>query len=125
MAAAKVRGCQVSECVYNVDGLCHAVAITVGDENCPKCETFNSFYNVGRGKDTGRIAEVGACKASSCIFNVGRKCQSEGIKVDCIDTGPQCLTFQPRCIAGILTEAFHTRRPAVDAESALPEMFVG
>lgn len=123
--AAKVLKCAMDECAYNVEGMCHAVAMNVGNGYCPRCETFNSASGSGRGEDTGRSAEVGACKVSSCLYNVGMDCQADGIVIDGLGSEPQCMTFQPRCIANILAFELYSANITVGEESGSPEIYIG
>ena len=35
-----IQTCEMTDCAYNKHKQCHAVAITVGDEKAPICDTF-------------------------------------------------------------------------------------
>ncbi|MCK5639697.1 MAG: hypothetical protein KAJ19_02830 [Gammaproteobacteria bacterium] len=39
MEMPKACECDMAECAYNADRLCHAIAITVSDTSRPKCDT--------------------------------------------------------------------------------------
>ena len=125
MAVSKVRKCGITGCVYNVDNTCLAGAITVSDENCPRCDTFIGFSGSSNFQESGQIAEVGACKVSSCVYNSCMNCQAVEIVVDRREDEPRCVTFQPCCIAGILAYDSLTRLVSDEAGSSLPEIFIG
>ncbi len=92
MEMPKVSRCSVSECSYNEDESCHALAITVGDKpDESKCDTFIQSDIHGGFKKT--VAGVGACKASDCRFNERLECVSPNIQVGVQDGNSTCLTF--------------------------------
>ncbi len=91
MEMPKVSRCEVSECAYNMQGLCHAMAITVGNSDHPRCDTFCRSAN--KGGDMNCIASVGACKTSSCMFNQSLECQASQICVGYKEDEVDCLTF--------------------------------
>jgi hypothetical protein len=95
MKMPQVTECDVSECAYNKDSMCHALAITIGDDRHPRCDTF--LASASRGGDAGWIGQVGACKVESCKFNKNFECGAQGIRVAhhkaaCAD----CQTFSPK-----------------------------
>lgn len=86
-----VAGCSVSACAYNLDRLCHAKAITVGDAVAPGCDTFVEAPAHAR---TVQIrAGVGACKMSECAYNADLECTAERIEVGLDGADARCLTF--------------------------------
>lgn len=92
MEMSKVSKCEVNDCAYNLDNLCHAMAITVGDSMQPRCDTF--CQSATKGGDASCIASVGACKVSSCLYNGDLECQAPEICVGYREQEPDCLTFQ-------------------------------
>jgi hypothetical protein len=95
MEMPKVSGCSVTDCAYNTNRACHALAITVGeDPSDPTCDTFFKSSTHGGVKD--QIAGVGACKASDCDYNEQFECQAPGIEVGMKGSEPDCLTFQTK-----------------------------
>jgi len=94
MEMPKVVRCEVNDCAYNTDNCCHALAITVGDEVHPRCDTF--CHSMMKGGDRGAIAGVGACKVYSCMYNNGLECNSPEICVGYKGQEPDCLTFRTR-----------------------------
>ena len=74
----KVTKCSVRKCAYNVEGGCHAKAITIGDGTTPHCDTS---FSCGSHCHSKMTAGVGACKVSGCAFNSDFECQAESIAV--------------------------------------------
>ena len=66
MDMPKIERCRVTECCYNTDEMCHAMAITVGGPVDRKCDTFLRDSTKG---GTPAIGLVGACKVASCKYN--------------------------------------------------------
>ena len=92
MKMAKVNKCEVSDCVYNTDNHCHALAITVGDGDDPMCDTF--CQSSTKGGDADELAGVGACKVSNCKFNKQFECDAPEIIVSYHEQKPDCMTFE-------------------------------
>ena len=72
MDMSKISKCSVNMCAYNKDQQCHALAITVGDQDDPQCDTF--LPSGSKGGDMGTTGKVGACKVSVCRFNESLEC---------------------------------------------------
>lgn len=94
MDMSKVSHCDISECSYNSSGMCHALAITIGDSDTPNCDTFCSSQ--AKGGDMNATAGVGACKTSTCMHNVSLECQASNIRVGYKGGEVDCLTFKPQ-----------------------------
>jgi hypothetical protein len=94
MEMPKVVRCDVNDCAYNTNNCCHALAITVGDEAHPRCDTF--CHSMMKGGDSGAIAGVGACKVYECSYNSGLECNSPEICVGYKGQEADCLTFKSR-----------------------------
>ena len=93
MEMPKVSGCSVTDCAYNTDKACHALAITIGeDPNDPTCDTFFNSSAHGGVKET--IAGVGACKTSNCEYNKDLECSASAIEVGMKGDQVDCLTFK-------------------------------
>jgi hypothetical protein len=91
----KVKQCDVSECAYNSQNQCHAIAITVGHgEDHPMCDTF--FQSETKSSQQNMIAGVGACKISSCEYNDSLECCAPSISVGRQSEEVGCLTFKHR-----------------------------
>lgn len=90
----RIQACDVTECAYNIEKNCHAVAITVGNSQTAKCDTF---YRHSKGGIKTLIGGVGACKMESCKFNTYLECfADQGIKVSVNIGEAVCATFSPR-----------------------------
>ena len=94
MNMPEVSECEVSECAYNQDGLCHALAITIGDPAAPHCDTFCGM--MAKGGDPNSVAGVGACKMTTCKFNGSLECQAPAISVGYQADEVECLTYRGR-----------------------------
>lgn len=105
---AKVSLCEVTDCGFNADRKCHAAAIQVGDDvgtavkerpgvrlQDPKCDTFtrNPGAQFGAGD---LIAQVGACKADTCLYNDHLRCTAQAIHVAPHDSHADCKTYRAR-----------------------------
>jgi hypothetical protein len=89
----QVSACGATECAYNRESKCHALAITVGDRNEPHCDTMVSApEHVSRKESAG----VGACKVSSCRHNQELECNAPAIRVGLKADSVDCLTFEAR-----------------------------
>lgn len=91
MDMPRVFNCEELGCAYNLDGSCHALAITISDGMHPKCLTY--WNSEKKGGDIDATAGVGACRESNCVYNNRLECQASqvciGQRADCYD----CLTF--------------------------------
>lgn len=86
----EVAGCTVDRCAYNAGGACHARAITVGDGDHPRCDTY--LAHGAHTRATGK-AGVGACKVTACRHNRELECEAEAIHVSTHSGHADCLTF--------------------------------
>jgi hypothetical protein len=84
--------CEVHDCVYNMDNHCHTMAITIGDGNNPRCDTF--WHSTMKGGNASDMAGVGACKVSACKYNKKFECSARGITIRYHDHEPDCMTFE-------------------------------
>jgi len=125
MKTAKVAKCKVYDCAYNIREICHAMAITIGYAENPKCDTFCQFMMKAKAAESDCIATVGACKVSSCIYNVGLECQASEIIVAYKQQQPKCLTFQTDSIAEIKGCEVSSRKRDADIQCPTPEIFIG
>jgi hypothetical protein len=93
MDMPKVESCRVTDCCYNADERCHALAITVGGDGMhPECDTYCAYRT--KGGDAASMAGVGACKASECVFNQSLECTASAIIVGPGRDKADCLTFE-------------------------------
>ncbi|MFP4071617.1 MAG: DUF1540 domain-containing protein, partial [Desulfovibrionales bacterium] len=87
--------CSVSDCAYNTEESCHALAITIGDKpDVPLCDTF--FKASTHGGDMESTAGVGACKSYECTYNQNYECSASNIQVGMRGSQPDCLSFQKK-----------------------------
>jgi hypothetical protein len=93
MNMPKVNKCDVPQCCYNKDKMCHALAITVGDGTIPRCDTYTTGCKSKAG-DSSATAGVGACKVSLCRHNKNLECQASGIMVGRGKDPADCMTFE-------------------------------
>lgn len=91
--AVPIERCGVQNCAYNVNGECHAKAITVGDGDNPRCDTYFSGENHTHSEKKG---VVGACKVAGCIYNHDFQCNAPSIQVDEGNDPADCLTYRRR-----------------------------
>ncbi|MFP4106408.1 MAG: DUF1540 domain-containing protein [Phycisphaerae bacterium] len=94
MRMPKVRECEIDQCAYNQNSMCHALAITIGDAVNPRCDTFCSSHS--KGGDPSETASVGACKVSVCKYNESLECTAEDIEVGRKGDEIDCKTFQQK-----------------------------
>lgn len=87
-----VNTCAAQQCAYNLDQVCHALAITVGNSQEAACETY--FGVSFKGGDRSTAGHVGACKMSDCTYNVDLECQAPGISVSYRGDVATCATYQ-------------------------------
>jgi hypothetical protein len=92
MDMPQIARCQVRDCAYNTAGACHALAITVGDEEAARCDTY--FVLSQKGGDPQATGRVGACKVTKCLYNEMLECQAPAITVDMPDGEADCMTFR-------------------------------
>lgn len=88
----RITQCQVTQCAYNRELVCHALAITVGDDDHPRCDTFFEFTRPGG--DPEAVGAVGACKVTSCAYNKSLECSAPNIQVGPKADQADCLTFR-------------------------------
>lgn len=94
MDMPKVTQCDVTQCAYNQNKKCHALAITVGDGAHPHCDTFCETSK--KGGDSGATAGVGACKVVECRYNQQLECRASGIRVGYLIDEVDCQTYESR-----------------------------
>lgn len=87
----QILDCDVKKCAYNNEGHCCTLGITIGDGDCPACDT--SFMTSEKGGYCGIHAGVGACKVNSCTHNDMFECMAKGIHVKMHENHAECMTF--------------------------------
>ena len=86
-----IKECDAPECAYNDQSKCHALAITVGDEMRPQCDTLCTMAMMAG--DAEAIGRVGACKMSGCMHNSRLECTAPGITVGHRGDEVDCLAY--------------------------------
>jgi hypothetical protein len=92
MEMPQILACDATECAYNQNQKCHALAITVGDGDRAQCDTF--WKAASKGGILSIIGGVGACRATNCRFNQDLECSARSINVGHQGTEVDCLTFR-------------------------------
>ena len=92
MEMTTVRECEATGCSYHADNVCHAFAITIGDQAKPMCDTI--CQSSIKGGDSEIMAGVGACKVASCVHNSSLECGCSEITVGYQGTEVDCLCFE-------------------------------
>lgn len=93
MKMPMIIDCKMTECAYNANKKCHAMAITVGGPE-PMCDTFLKRTKKGGVPDMN--GSVGACKVANCNFNQSLVCSAEAIHIGVHDNHAECDTFSPK-----------------------------
>jgi len=93
MKMPKVLDCDMTDCAYNRDKKCHALAITVGSP-CAMCDTY--LHSARKGGVDDETGGVGACRMADCAANVDLECTAKGIHVKHHGKHPDCASFKPR-----------------------------
>ncbi len=92
MEMTHIKKCDMLNCAYNTNLMCHTMGINVGAHS--ECNTYN------HGSSKGGFLEihggVGACLASGCRFNDHWECKATNIDVFKHDSHADCETFQAR-----------------------------
>lgn len=89
--APPVNACTATDCAYNDEQQCRALAITVGNPTSHTCDTYMPAADKGGIEMT--VAGVGACKASTCKHNKNLTCQAAEVKIGMNAGEVRCLTF--------------------------------
>ena len=87
----KIKQCNVQDCFYNKNNMCHAEAITIGSIE-PKCDTYAHSTQHG---GPSQMGHVGACHVKDCRHNKEMACTAEGIEVGYHGKEPDCESFEP------------------------------
>ena len=89
----EIAKCEMLDCAFNGNSLCHAIAINVGAEH-QQCDT----YAVSRQKAGANMVKggVGACKVTHCAFNRDMLCSAGNIVIKRHETHGDCGRFMER-----------------------------
>lgn len=89
--------CEMGDCSYNTNSLCHADSITIGDHGRPICDTF--CLSAINGGCESEVAHVGACKVEECLHNHGLMCHCKHITIGPKEGDIYCLSYAARELA--------------------------
>ncbi len=92
MDMTQISTCNAQSCAYNMNGLCHTLAITVGPH--AECNTY--VHASSRGGFDDANGGIGSCLASECKFNERLECGAPRINVASHDKHADCETFLKR-----------------------------
>ena len=93
MKMSPVQDCSASDCAFNKNQVCHALAINIGGPSgIPYCDTYTSSDE--EGGDAEAHAGVGACKVAACEYNTHLECTASTIEVGFKQNKVACLTFE-------------------------------
>jgi hypothetical protein len=94
MEVPQVQSCDMTDCDYNRRKQCHAIAVTIGEGDNPRCDTFWIATEAkAKAGDPAQIGRVGACRVGQCQYNHRLQCGAEGIMVGHKEADALCLTF--------------------------------
>ena len=88
----QVKACDVTNCCYNTDKLCHTLGIMVGAH--AECGSFT--HGSQKCGFSELKAGVGTCLASDCMYNIRMECAAPNIDVMNHNLHADCKTFKPR-----------------------------
>lgn len=91
MTATIVNTCAATECAYNSERKCRALAITVGEPSAATCATYTPREVKGGTQMT--VANVGACKASDCKHNRDLVCTAASVTIGIRDGKVSCESY--------------------------------
>ena len=91
MKMPMINECSMSDCAYNSDMNCHALAITVGGPS-PLCDTY--LKSDQKGGDGDSVGAIGACKVGNCMYNTALECSSDNVKIGMHADHAECDTFR-------------------------------
>ncbi len=92
MNVTQILACDMSNCAYNTNYICHTPGINVGPH--AECSTYTHGSSKGGFQEV--TGGIGACLASDCKFNERLECQAPNIGVANHDRHADCKTFQVR-----------------------------
>lgn len=94
MKPAKIKNCDAVDCVYNQQGKCHAISITVGGNNDHMCDTFCPSRS--KGGIASAVGIVGACKVTECLYNKDFECGADSVEIGHWGKTVDCLSYRKK-----------------------------
>jgi hypothetical protein len=92
MDMTKIDKCNMGNCAYNKEGVCHTLAISVGPH--AECNTYVHASSRGGFNDVN--GGIGSCLASDCKFNDRLECRASNIEVSGHVKHADCETFEKK-----------------------------
>lgn len=93
MDMSEIARCDMVNCTYNSNRVCHTLGINVGPH--AECNTYITSGNNKSGFKEVKGA-IGACLASECKFNDLLECRASNINMGSHQIHADCETFQAR-----------------------------
>jgi hypothetical protein len=93
MDMSEVMKCNMVNCTYNSNRICHTLAINVGPH--AECNTYVTNGNSKSGFKEAK-STIGACLTSDCKFNDSLECRAPNINVAGHAIHADCETYQSR-----------------------------
>ncbi len=90
MNMTQISNCDMESCTYNMDGLCHTLAITVGPH--AECNTY--IHGSAKGGFNDANGGIGSCLAADCRFNERLECRAPEIDVSSHEKHADCETYE-------------------------------
>ena len=88
-----IVSCSGSDCSYNANLTCNAMAVTIGEQREAFCDTF--YKSVQRIAYPDMTSFVGACKMENCRFNRKLECTAyKGVSLMGRADHVICSTFE-------------------------------
>lgn len=88
-----IVSCSGSDCSYNSNSTCNAMAVTIGERREAVCDTYYRTDHKIAYPDTTSF--VGACKMENCRFNRNLECTAySGVSLLGTNGHVLCNTFQ-------------------------------
>ncbi len=96
-----IVSCTGSDCAYNRDLTCNAMAVTMGADRQAVCDTFyRSDHQVAH---PDSVSFVGACKMEGCRFNRNLECTAfSGVSLVGDNGRVRCHTYEARAAGAAL-----------------------
>lgn len=103
MEMIQILKCDMSDCEYNIDNLCHTIGVNISER--AECQTYI------QGKNKRGFQEVkggiGACHTANCEFNVEHECRArDGIKLAVNRKKARCETYHPQHVPNVKDIAY-------------------
>ncbi len=90
-----IVSCTGSDCAYNRNLTCNAMAVTIGADREAVCDTF--YHTDHKVAHPDAVSFVGACKMEGCRFNRNLECTAySGVSLVGDNGRVSCHTYEDR-----------------------------